>query len=52
MPHRRVIGAQRSAALLALALHSAVDWDWEMPALILPMLLLAGALIAQPEESR
>jgi O-antigen ligase len=35
------------AALVLLAVHCAVDWDWEMPALALPMLLLAGVAIAQ-----
>lgn len=35
------------AGLVMLALHAAVDWDWEMPAIALPMLLLAGAAIAQ-----
>ena len=28
------------------AWHSALDWDWEMPALTLPALVLAGVLAA------
>jgi hypothetical protein len=35
------------AALVVFAVHSAVDWDWEMPALTLPVLVLAGLLLAQ-----
>jgi len=39
-----------AAALIVLAFHCAVDWDWEMPAVAIPMLLLAGALVAQAGE--
>ncbi len=38
------------AALAAFAVHAALDWDWEMPALSLVALLLAGALIAAGDE--
>jgi O-antigen ligase len=34
------------AALCAWAVHAGLDWDWEMPAVALIGLLLAGALIA------
>jgi hypothetical protein len=35
-----------AAALAAFALHAGIDWDWEMPALTLVALALAGRLIA------
>jgi hypothetical protein len=33
------------AAFAVWVAHAAVDWDWEMPAVTLPALLLAGALL-------
>jgi O-antigen ligase len=33
------------AALAAFALHAGIDWDWEMPALTLVALALAGSLM-------
>ena len=38
------------AALGALAVHAGLDWDWEMPAVALLGLLLAGAVVAANEE--
>jgi hypothetical protein len=38
------------AALAAWAVHAGVDWDWEMPALTLVAVLLAGMLIAAAED--
>jgi O-antigen ligase len=38
-----------AAALAAFALHAGIDWDWEMPALTLVALALAGRLIAAGE---
>jgi O-antigen ligase len=35
------------AALVVLSLHCTFDWDWELPAIGMSMLLLAGAAIAQ-----
>lgn len=32
------------------AMHAALDWDWEMPAVTLPALILAGALIALADQ--
>jgi hypothetical protein len=40
-----------AAALILWAAHSAVDWDWQMPALTLVVLVLAGLLIAQEEPA-
>ena len=42
-----VLAAGLCAGLAALALHAGIDWDWELPALTLPALLLAGALLAR-----
>lgn len=38
------------AAVILWAAHSALDFDWEIPALTLPALALAGMLIAQSED--
>jgi hypothetical protein len=38
-----------AAALAAYALHAGLDWDWELPALTLVALALAGRLIAAGE---
>ncbi len=52
----RVAGADRSlavgpaAALTVWALHSCLDWDWELPAVTLLAVLLAGAMLAQAEN--
>jgi hypothetical protein len=34
------------------ALHASIDWDWEMPAVTIPALVLAGLLmvLAEPED--
>ncbi len=37
------------AVLAAWAVHASIDWDWEMPALTLVAVLLAGLLIAAAE---
>jgi hypothetical protein len=44
----RIPGA--TAALVVWATHSALDWDWEMPALTLVALALAGLIVAAAEE--
>jgi hypothetical protein len=38
------------AALAVWAVHAGVDWDWEMPALTLVAVLLAGLLLGAAEE--
>ena len=38
-----------AAGLAAWAFHAGLDWDWEMPAVTLPALLLAAAAIAWSE---
>jgi hypothetical protein len=40
------IAAGPMAGVLVWLVHSAVDWDWEMPALSLVALVLAGLLLA------
>jgi O-antigen ligase len=39
-----------AAALTVWAFHSAIDWDWEMPALTLLAVVLAGAMLARARE--
>ncbi|MCW3016463.1 MAG: hypothetical protein JWO02_3555 [Solirubrobacterales bacterium] len=41
------LAAGPAAALTVWAVHSAVDWDWEMPALTLPAITLASVLLAR-----
>jgi O-Antigen ligase len=40
------LSAGPAAVLAAFALHAALDWDWEMPAVSLVALLMAGAVLA------
>ena len=40
-------GAAASAAVFLL--HSSIDWDWQVPAVTLPALILAGTLVAASE---
>ena len=40
-----------AAALVAWFLHACIDWDWQMPAVTLPAIVLAGTLIALGETS-
>jgi O-antigen ligase len=46
----RAAAAGLSAALLAWLLHASIDWDWQLPAVSLPAIALAGALIALAER--
>jgi hypothetical protein len=46
-----VLAAGPVAALVVWGTHSAIDWDWEMPALTLIVLVLAGLLIAASERA-
>jgi O-antigen ligase len=45
----RVPGA--TAAFVVFAVHAAIDWDWEMPALTLVAIALAGLIVASAEEA-
>jgi hypothetical protein len=45
--------SRRPAAIAALAvwaLHAGLDWDWEMPALTLVALVLAGLVLTSPDR--
>ena len=39
-----------AAVCLAWLLHATIDWDWQLPAVTLPALVLAGGLLAAGEE--
>ena len=45
----RTLAAGSAAALVVWLLHASIDWDWQMPAVTLPALILAGLLIALAE---
>jgi hypothetical protein len=47
-----VLVAGPAAALTAWAFHSAIDWDWEMPALTLLAVVLTGPLLAVGRQGR
>jgi uncharacterized membrane protein YidH (DUF202 family) len=40
------------AGLVTYAAHAPLDWDWQMPAVTLVAIALAGAVLAQAEDSR
>jgi hypothetical protein len=44
------LAAGAAAALVTWAVHAGLDWDWEMPALTLIAIVLAGAVIAWSES--
>ena len=39
------------AASTVWLLHASIDWDWEVPAVTLPVIVLAGGLLALSEQS-
>lgn len=45
------IAAGWCAALLVWLLQASIDWHWQMPAVTLPAIALAGALVALADES-
>lgn len=47
----RGVAAGWSAACVLWLLHSALDWDWHMPAITLVAITLGGALVGLAEES-
>jgi len=49
---RRTEAVGAAASLSAFVLHSAVDWDWEMPTLALVAVLLAAAVVAALDEAQ
>ncbi len=46
----RALAAGATAALTTWFLHACIDWDWQLPAVTLPALALAGMLIALSER--
>jgi len=45
---RRSVGAAGAIGALAVfAIHAGLDWDWELPALTLVALVLAGLVLAR-----
>jgi hypothetical protein len=47
----RATAAGWCAALLVWLLHASIDWDWQLPAVTLPAIVLAGAVLALSEAS-
>jgi hypothetical protein len=45
----RPLAAGCTAASTVWVLHASIDWDWEIPAVTLPVMVMAGALIAASE---
>ncbi|MBN1527643.1 MAG: O-antigen ligase family protein [Thermoleophilaceae bacterium] len=43
--------AAGAAICIMWALHSTIDWNWQLPAVTLPAVLMAGALVAAAEPS-
>jgi hypothetical protein len=39
-----------AAVLAAFILHAGVDWDWELPGVTLPVLLVAAAAVVKPDS--
>ena len=46
---RAQLAAGPCAASVVWLLHASIDWDWQLPAVSLPVIVLAGALIALSE---
>jgi O-antigen ligase len=47
---RQPLAAGCCAASAVWLLHATIDWDWELPAVTLPVIIMAGALIAASER--
>jgi hypothetical protein len=45
------LAAGASAVCAAWLLHASIDWDWQMPAVTLPAIVLAGGLLAESERA-
>jgi hypothetical protein len=50
LQRRRELAAGSAAAVLVWLLHASIDWDWQLPAVTLPAVALAGALIVLAED--
>jgi hypothetical protein len=47
----RPLAAGGCAASTVWLLHASIDWDWELPAVTLPIIVIAGGLIAASEDT-
>ena len=45
------LAAGASAVCATWLLHASIDWDWQMPAVTLPAIVLAGGLLAASERA-
>ena len=45
----RMVAAGPIAVLVAWILHASIDWDWQLPAVTLPAVVLAGMVLALAE---
>ena len=52
LARRPAAAAGAVAAALAWLLHASIDWDWQLPAVTLPAVVLAGGLMAMAEGER
>ena len=48
---RAALSAGGAAVCVAWLMHASIDWDWQMPAVTLPVVVLAGGLLGQSELS-
>jgi hypothetical protein len=48
----RAIYAALFAVVLVSALHQGIDWDWQMPAVTLPLFILGGLALARARDGR
>jgi hypothetical protein len=51
LARHRALAAGPCAALLAWFLHASIDWDWQLAAVSLPAITLAGALVVLAEAA-
>jgi hypothetical protein len=49
---RTPLSAGGTAVCIAWLLHASIDWDWQLPAVTLPAMLLAAGILAQSERPR
>ena len=50
LARHRALAAGATAALTTWLLHACIDWDWQLPAVTLPAIALAGLLVALSER--
>ncbi|HEX8855081.1 MAG TPA: O-antigen ligase family protein [Thermoleophilaceae bacterium] len=50
LERERALAVGVTAAAVVWLLHASIDWDWQLPAVTLPAITLAGALIALSER--